>query len=204
MHLFDQRILGIAIVCLLGALVAVKRIATGSILDAPKGNLMVQIVNVFNLFFLLVVNPFAAVALLARGLPMLDPTHLTIQEPRILTVVELAGLALYVAGFLLMAWALIVLGSNYQLGGSVPRSKDEMVNNGPYALIRHPMYTSAMSIALGLACLTQSWAFLAVTCIYVALILPMISMEEAGLRVAYGERYGAYLNHTKKLIPFIY
>jgi len=45
MHIVDQRILGIAIVFLLGMLVIVKRIATGSILDKPKGNLMVQLVK---------------------------------------------------------------------------------------------------------------------------------------------------------------
>ncbi len=50
MHLLDQRILGIAILFLLVMLVIVKRVATGSILDQPKGNLMVQLVNIFNLF----------------------------------------------------------------------------------------------------------------------------------------------------------
>ena len=52
MHLLDQRILGIAILFLLGMLVIVKRVATGSVLDKPKGNLLVQLVNIFNLFFL--------------------------------------------------------------------------------------------------------------------------------------------------------
>jgi len=50
MGLMDQRILGFAILVLLGTLVTVKRVATGSILDRPEGNLMVQLVNVFNLF----------------------------------------------------------------------------------------------------------------------------------------------------------
>jgi hypothetical protein len=51
MHLFDQRILGFIILFLLGMLVAVKRMTTGSILDQPKGNFMVRLVNLFNLFF---------------------------------------------------------------------------------------------------------------------------------------------------------
>ena len=51
MHLLDQRILGIAILYLLGMLVTVKRVATGSILDKPKGNFMVQLVNIFNYSF---------------------------------------------------------------------------------------------------------------------------------------------------------
>jgi hypothetical protein len=60
MIVFDQQILGMAILFLLGMLVTVKRAATGPILDKQKGSLLAQLVNIFNLFFLLVVNPLAA------------------------------------------------------------------------------------------------------------------------------------------------
>jgi len=103
-----------------------------------------------------------------------------------------------------MAWALITLGRNYQLGGSAPRSGEKMVTGGPYRLIRHPMYTAALSISSGLACLIQSWAFFCVFCIYLGLIFPLILMEESGLLKAYGEPYGVYQQTTKKLIPFVY
>jgi protein-S-isoprenylcysteine O-methyltransferase Ste14 len=204
MNLFDQRILGIAILFLLGMLVTVKQVSTSSILDKPKGNLMVQVVNIFNLFFLLVVNPLAAILLITRRLAAIDPTHITINELWILMVLEIVGLALYAIGFLLMVWALITLGHNYQLGGSAPRSEDKMVMDGPYTLIRHPMYTAALSISLGLACLIQSWAFFCVFCIYLVLIFPLIPMEENGLRKGYGEKYGTYQQKTRKLIPFVY
>jgi hypothetical protein len=46
-------------------------------------------------------------------------------------VFEAAGLGMYVSGFLLMAWALITLGRNYQLGGSAPRPEDKMIVDGP-------------------------------------------------------------------------
>jgi protein-S-isoprenylcysteine O-methyltransferase Ste14 len=202
MHLFDQRILGIAVLFLLGMLVTIKQVATGSILDKPKGNLLVQLVNIFNLFFLLVVNPLAAILLITRRLATIDPTHMTIREPWILMVLEIVGLAFYVTGYLLMAWALITLGRNYQLGGSTPRSEDKMVTGGPYGLIRHPMYTAALSISLGLACLIQSWAFLCVFSIYLVLIFLIIPVEEEGLRKVYGEQYVAYQQKAKKLIPF--
>jgi protein-S-isoprenylcysteine O-methyltransferase Ste14 len=177
MVLFDQRILGIAILVLLGMLVTVKRVATGSILDKPKGNLLVQLVNIFNLFFLLVVNPLAAILLITHRLAMIAPIHLITDEPWILMVLEIVGLGMYVIGYLLMAWALITLGHNYQLGGSAPRTEDKMVMEGPYRLIRHPMYTAALSISLGLACLIQSWAFLCVFFIYIVLIFLLIPVE---------------------------
>jgi protein-S-isoprenylcysteine O-methyltransferase Ste14 len=204
MNIVDQRILGIAILCLLGMLILVKQAATGSILDKPEGNRLVQLVNIFNLFFLLVVNPLAAVLLITRRMETVDPTHLTGIGLPLLTVLEMVGLAIYVSGFFLMAWALITLRRNYQLGGSAPRSEDQMVVNGPYRLIRHPMYSAVLYISLGLACLLQSWAFFAVFCVYLALILPLISMEEKGLRKAYGEKYVEYQQRTKKLIPDVF
>jgi protein-S-isoprenylcysteine O-methyltransferase Ste14 len=204
MHLLDQKVLGIAILCLLGLLVTVKRVATGSILDKPQGNLMVQLVNIFNLFFLLVVNPLAAILLITGQLAAIDPIHLTITEPSILMVVEIIGLVLYVTGYLLMAWALITLGRNYQLGGSAPRSDDKLIVAGPYQLIRHPMYAAALSITVGLIGLLQSWMFVGVLCTYLVLIIPLISLEEAGLRKVYGPPYSAYQRKTQKLIPFVY
>lgn len=204
MHLLDQRILGIAILFLLGMLVMVKKAATGSILDKPKGNLMMQLVNIFNLFFLLVVNPLAAILLILRRLATIDPTQVTINEPWNLMFLEIAGLMLYVTGYLLMAWALITLRYNYQLGGSMPRSEDKMIIGGPYKRVRHPMYTAALSISLGLAGLIQSWAFLGVFAVYLMLILLLIPMEEDGLRKAYGEQYVVYQKKARKLIPFFY
>ncbi len=204
MHLLDQTLLGIIMLCLLGLLVIVKQRATGSILEKPQGAFLLQLVNSFNLFFLLVVNPLAAILLLTGNLATGDPTHFTINEPGVLRAVEIVGLVLYGIGFLLMAWALITLGRNYQLGGSAPRSHDKLVTAGPYRLIRHPMYTAALSISLGLACLIQSWAFFGVFCIYLVLILMLVPTEENKLRTAYGEQYSAYRQTTRKLIPWLY
>jgi protein-S-isoprenylcysteine O-methyltransferase Ste14 len=204
MHLLDQRILGIAILFLLGMLVIVKRLATGSILDKPKGNLMVQLVNIFNLFFLLVVNPLAAILLITRRLATIDPTHMTIDEPWILMVLEVVGLLKYALGYFLMAGALVTLGRNYQLGGSAPRSEDKIVVDGPYRLVRHPMYTAALGLSFGLVCLIQSWAIFCVFCVYLVLIFLLIPLEEDELRKAYGEQYVSYQRKTRKLIPLVY
>jgi protein-S-isoprenylcysteine O-methyltransferase Ste14 len=204
MHLLDQRILGIAILFLLGILVTVKGIATGSILDKPRGNLMVQLVNIFNLFFLLVVNPLVAILLITRRIATIDPTHLTIAEPWIVVVLEIIGLLMYAIGYFLMAGALVMLGRNYQLGGSAPRSEDKVVVDGPYRLVRHPMYTAALGISLGFVCLIQSWALFCVFCVYLVLIFLLIPVEEDGLQKAYGEQYLSYQKKTRKLIPFVY
>ena len=66
------------------------------------------------------------------------------------------------------------------------------------------MYTAALSISLGLACLIQSWAFFGVFAIYLVLILLLIPTEENGLRKVYGEQYVVYQKKARKLIPFFY
>lgn len=204
MNLLSPTILGILIVLLLGALVYVKYTATGSVLDKPGGGLLVQAVNVFNLFFLLVVNPLAAIGLISGILPRLDPTHFTIESPFRLACLEILGLLLYVSGFVLMAWALLTLRKNYQLGGSLPRARDQLVVDGPYAFLRHPMYTAALSISLGLACLLQSLAFLGVFVVYAALMFGLIPLEENGLQKVYGVRFENYRKKTKAIIPAIF
>jgi protein-S-isoprenylcysteine O-methyltransferase Ste14 len=204
MHLIDEIVLGIGILLLLGVLVIVKQVATGSVLDKPKGNLLVQLVNIFNLFFLLIVNPLAAVALITHSLTGLDPTHIPLGASWLLTTIEIVGLVLYVSGFFLMVWALLTLGRNYQLGGSAPRAQDKMVMDGPYGLVRHPMYTAALIISLGLALLIQSLAFLCVFFIYLVLILKLIPMEEQELERVYGAQYAAYQHKTRMLVPSVY
>jgi protein-S-isoprenylcysteine O-methyltransferase Ste14 len=204
MVLLDGKILGLVILIFLGVLVVVKQMATGTVLDRPKGNLLVQLVNSFNLFFLLIVNPLAAILFITRRQEMIDLTRIIITVPWLSTVLEMAGLVIFALGYLLMVWALITLGRNYQLGGSAPRSEDTLVIGGPYRLVRHPMYTAALSISLGLACLIQSWAFFGVFGLYLGLIFLLIPMEEEGLQIAYGKRYGAYQQETRRLIPLVY
>ncbi len=204
MHIIDQRTLGILIVFLLAILVAVKRVATGSILEKPTGGLLLWLVNIFNLFFLLIANPLAAFLLITERIEGVDPTFLEITSGWLLIVVEIGGLIIYLKGFFLMGWALITLGSNYQLGGSDPRAHDTIIVSGPYAFIRHPMYTAALCIAFGLACLTQSLACLGVFAVYVVLILLLIPVEEQSLLRAYGERYAAHQKKARKLVPFVF
>jgi protein-S-isoprenylcysteine O-methyltransferase Ste14 len=204
-HLLDQRTLGIGILLLLAVLVIIKQMVTGSILkDRPKSNLRTWLTHIFNLFFLLIVNPLAAILLITGHLEAIDPTRLAINMPWLLMGMEIGGIGLYVIGFILMAWALVRLGHNYQAGGSDPRAADGMVMGGPYRLVRHPMYAAALAISLGLACLVQSLAFFSVFGIYLVLIALLIPAEEEGLRIAYGDPYFAYQKRVKSLIPFLF
>jgi protein-S-isoprenylcysteine O-methyltransferase Ste14 len=56
---------------------------------------------------------------------------------------------------------------------------------------------------LGLAFLIQSLAYLGAFFVYLVLIVLLIPVEEEGLRRAYGERYVAYQQEVKKVLPFL-
>lgn len=204
MQTFNQTILGIVILLLLSVLVVVKRSATGTIFDQPRGSCLIKFVNSFNLCFLLAVNPLAAILLIIHRAEIIHATGIPIDLIWLSMAVEFTGLAFYVTGFALMAWALIRLGANYQLGGSAPRSTDMLITNGPFQWVRHPMYTAALCISLGLAGLLLSWLFFGVFCIYLVLILLLIPVEEEKLEKRYGDAYGAYLKKTKRMVPLVY
>jgi protein-S-isoprenylcysteine O-methyltransferase Ste14 len=199
----DQRTVGIVILSLLGSLVVIKLVATGSLLkDRPQGGLRLWLTHIFNMAFLLVVNPLAGVLLVARSVA-LDPTHLVVESAWAQGLCQVAGLVLSAAGYLLMGWALLRLRGSYQPGGCAPRTTDRMVVAGPYRLVRHPMYTAALCIAFGLGCLTQSLACFAVFVAYVVLVGLLVPAEEAVLKRAYGEQYVAYQRRVGRLIPLI-
>ncbi len=204
MHVVGEQFLGLLILLLLAALVIIKRLATGSIFEKPNPVPLLWLVNLFNLFFLLIANPLAGILLLVGRLRDVDPTFINIGTPWLLIALEIVGLMIYLAGFSLMGWALLKLGGNYQLGGSDPRSTDRLVLDGPYALVRHPMYTAALCIAFGLTCLIQSLACFVASFVYLALILLLIPVEEASLQRAYGSGYALYQRNVRKLVPFVY
>ncbi len=202
MHLIGESALGFLILALMGGMVAVKRAATGSVLDErPDARALVRLVNAFNLTFLLVVNPAAAVLLVAGRLEAWDVTHLDVPPGRILAAVEGLGILCYAAGAVLLMWALLTLRASYQLGGMSPRARDALVTGGPYARMRHPMYAGALAIALGLALALQSLLCLAVFATYLVLVARLMPMEEEGLRAAYGEAYETYARAVPRLVP---
>lgn len=104
-RLLDQRLVGVVILLVLGLLV-VRRRATGSLVELPTGGRLVRTADLFNLLFLLVVSPLAAILLLTRT-ASLDPAHGAVPGPCLANAVQFAGLLMYVAGYGLMAWALV-------------------------------------------------------------------------------------------------
>jgi protein-S-isoprenylcysteine O-methyltransferase Ste14 len=204
MGLLDQRLVGVVILLVLALLVIVKKRATGSTVELPAGDHLLKTVNTFNLLFLLVISPLAAILLITGMAASVDPTHIAVPGPFPANAVQAAGLLMYVGGYGLMAWALVVLGRQYQPGGAVPHPGDRIVVGGPYRFVRHPMYAAALVGSLGLSFLMESFAFVCAFLLYLALIVGLVRREEDGLRRAFGREYTDYQTRVRRLLPYVY
>ncbi|MEO8365405.1 MAG: isoprenylcysteine carboxylmethyltransferase family protein [Pseudoxanthomonas sp.] len=116
------------------------------------------------------------------------------------SAVESAGLALCIAGAFLACWSRYLLGSNWS--GTVQLKQDhELIERGPYQWIRHPIYSGLLLLFLGNAIMVGDWrGLLAVAIVFVS-FWRKLKLEERWLAQHFGERYGAYRQRTKALIP---
>jgi len=115
-----------------------------------------------------------------------------------------AGVVLLAAGLALRAWAMTTLGRDYT---RTLRTEDDqqLVDRGPYRLVRHPGYTGSLFVWVGYALGLGSWVGVAITAVLlVSVYMWRITAEEALLSRALGERYTEYQRRTKRLVPYVY
>lgn len=112
------------------------------------------------------------------------------------------GLALTLCGAALAIWARLTLGRNWS-GIVTIKENHELVRRGPYAIVRHPIYTGALLALAGTAiALGEIRALIAFGLAFAALWLKM-KTEEAFMRQQFGGQYAEYKRRVKRLIPFV-
>jgi protein-S-isoprenylcysteine O-methyltransferase Ste14 len=115
---------------------------------------------------------------------------------------DAAAMALVVLGIGLTIWARVVLGQNWS-GRVTLKEGHELVERGPYRLVRHPIYTGALLALVGTAlAVDELRALIAIAPIFVGMLLK-VRLEERWLREEFGARYDAYAARTKALVPFV-
>lgn len=114
-----------------------------------------------------------------------------------------AQLVLVAAGGVLVVWAMISMGFGNFGASPVPLAEARFVARGPYAAIRHPMYTGLLLFGLGLLAGAPSALRVAFWLLLLVDLLVKLHYEE-GLLAAKFPQYAEYQQQTKKLVPFIY
>jgi protein-S-isoprenylcysteine O-methyltransferase Ste14 len=110
--------------------------------------------------------------------------------------------AVAIAGFAFAWWARIYLGKLWS--GRITRKEGHrIVDTGPYALVRHPIYTGLLTSAIATTAIKGSvHAFIGLGMLLIAYQLKA-RLEEKFLSEELGaEAYAAYRRRVPMLIPF--
>lgn len=111
------------------------------------------------------------------------------------------GLALGVLTVQAVHWVLSTLGPNVT-ETVLTKEHHELVTDGPYRWVRHPLYTTGLALLLALGLMAGSWFVLLTTVIsFILLRVFVIPREEQGLLAKFGERYQRYIMRTGQLLP---
>ncbi|GMH45341.1 hypothetical protein BSKO_13298 [Bryopsis sp. KO-2023] len=84
-----------------------------------------------------------------------------------------------------------------------PRENGELVVDGMYAYVRHPIYGGLILAAGGLAAMLRSEVRFVLTFLLYWVVERVVAVEEKALQQKYAE-YADYKSSTKKLFPFLY
>ena len=111
-------------------------------------------------------------------------------------------LLLGISGFLAF-WAMYVMKyGNFNIVPT-PVDKGVMISQGPYKVIRHPMYTSIFIFAIALLAGQFDYYKFIISLVLVAdLVIKMIFEE--GLLLKHYPGYKDYMKKTKRVIPFVW
>ena len=116
----------------------------------------------------------------------------------------LVGVFLFVAGLLLRWWAIITLGRFFTVDVTIEKDH-ELVERGPFRVVRHPSYTGVLLAFVGFALTLRNWAALLIILLPIfAAFIRRMNVEEDALSRALGSRYADYMRRTKRLVPFVY
>jgi protein-S-isoprenylcysteine O-methyltransferase Ste14 len=119
-------------------------------------------------------------------------------------IFAIAGVVLFAAGLLLRWWAIITLGRFFTVDVTIEKDH-ELVERGPFRIVRHPSYTGVLLAFVGYALSLRNWAALLVILPPIgAAFIRRMNVEEDALSRALGPHYTDYMKRTKRLVPFVY
>jgi protein-S-isoprenylcysteine O-methyltransferase Ste14 len=117
---------------------------------------------------------------------------------------KIAAIVVLIAGVVIRWTAILSLGNAFSANVAI-RENQTIYQSGLYRFVRHPSYSGLWLVFLAIAIHERNWLAAAVVIApTTAAVLYRIHVEEAALHQAFGAKYAAYSNVTKRLIPGIY
>jgi len=112
------------------------------------------------------------------------------------------GAALTAAGLLFTVWARVHLGTNWS-GTVTLKRGHELITSGPYAFVRHPIYTGLLLAFLGSALARDEWRGVLALVLVALALWRKLRHEERWMREQFGDAYSAYSQRVAALVPHI-
>jgi protein-S-isoprenylcysteine O-methyltransferase Ste14 len=181
--------LGVGFFAFLAALVAAQRVRVSTEGEKTARRSRASIVGV-------------AVQGLAIGFTCIGVQRATLDPLSAKALVEAGAVALLMAVTVwLFVWASRTMGRNWSIVART-RGDHALVTAGPFAWIRHPIYTAMflMMIALAIGLGHVARLFIAVPLFALGTAI-RVRIEERLLRTAFGSAYDEYANRVKRFIP---
>lgn len=146
---------------------------------------------------------FFALALLVLQIAALRSAlpQAALYEPNTSIALGLVGFVTSAAGIGLAITSRACLGHSWN-----PRAghleTTELITSGPYAVVRHPLY-SGLLLAIAGSAIGQSVFWLLPMLVYGPLFILTARREERSLLEQFPDGYRAYMKRTKMLLPFV-
>ncbi|MBW4618333.1 MAG: isoprenylcysteine carboxylmethyltransferase family protein [Cyanosarcina radialis HA8281-LM2] len=114
----------------------------------------------------------------------------------------LVGLILFIGGISFRLYAMRTLGIFYSHRVRI-KSEHQVIDRGPYSVVRHPAYTGMLLAHCGIVVLFFNWyCLVALLGLLLPAIIQRIKVEE--LHLFQLPRYSDYAEYRRRLIPFIW
>lgn len=113
------------------------------------------------------------------------------------------GTLLLFPGLALVLWGRLALGAMHNVSSSFGAqlfADHRLVNEGPFAIVRHPMYLGILLVATGGLLLYRTWTFVFVLFHFPTLVI-RARREEQVLEAEFGERWLAYRRRVPAGLP---
>src|SRR5262249_41459350 len=140
---------------------------------------------------------YAAYGLPLNSVPVLGQRIM----PRLIAL-ELLGGLLCALGIGLAIWARHHLAESWNAAAEL-NDTHHLVQNGPYAIVRHPIYLGFLTAITGMVLALGEIRAL-VLFLGVGFLLSKMSHEEAALRMVFPTEYPGYEHRVKRLVPWVW
>ena len=131
---------------------------------------------------------------------LLNPRWMKWSSLRLPAWLRWSGAGLGAACLPLSYWVFSTIGKNITPTVET-RENYELVTNGPYRWVRHPLYSVGTSFFISLSVLAANWLMGLASLLVLAMLLVRLPKEEAKLIERFGNEYREYMKRTGRFFP---